>query len=361
LRIGLIIYGTLQTVSGGYFYDRQLIAHLRETGDEIHIISLPWRNYPHHLLYNFSAFTAQKITELKLDILLQDELNHPSLMIINRSLADMRQRPKISIVHHLRMNEHLMAGRVFQTWIEKKYLKSVDGFIFNSQTTAASVARFAGKKPSVVAFPGKNRFSPGITKKQIAARSHSKGQLAIVFLGNITPRKGLATLIRSLLSLPRDEWKLTVIGSLDRNRAYSQEILKGVRSNRLETNIIFTGQIPNADVAAHLRNNHVLVVPSQYEGYGIAYVEAMGFGLPAIGTTAGGAQEIIVHNVNGFLMAPNDIAALTEYLRSLNRNRAMLERMSINALASYERCPSWQDTVRKIREFLVRFLSESLT
>ena len=49
MRIGLIIYGSLDTVSGGYLYDRKLVEFLRGEGDTVEIISLPWRHYAAHL------------------------------------------------------------------------------------------------------------------------------------------------------------------------------------------------------------------------------------------------------------------------------------------------------------------------
>jgi hypothetical protein len=72
MHIGLIIYGSLDTISGGYFYDRKLVEYLRSQGDVVEIISLPWRNYTSHLMDNFRFRLPQK-----LDILVQDELSHP--------------------------------------------------------------------------------------------------------------------------------------------------------------------------------------------------------------------------------------------------------------------------------------------
>ncbi len=357
MRVGLIIYGSLQTVSGGYLYDRKLAEYSRETGDDVQIISLPWRNQFGHLLQNFSSNTIQKIKELKLDVLLEDELNHPSLIVLNRSLADNREFPILSIVHHLQMKENMETGRAMRCWIEKAYLRGVDGYIFNSQTTAASVNSLVPGKPAVIAYPGKDRFVPEITEQEIAVRSQREGPLRIVFLGNIIPRKGLDMLIRSLKPLPRATWRMTVIGSMDRNKTHSRSILQLVRSNGLEKNISFTGQIPDAAVAEFLRNHHVLAVPSHYEGYGIVYVEAMGFGLPVIGTGAGGACEIIEHDVNGLLINPEDIPKLTGYLRRLNEDRDLLYRMSTNALRKYGEFPTWRETCGKIRNFLCTMIS----
>ena len=79
MKIGFLIYGSLDTLSGGYLYDRKLVEYLRAQGDTVEIISLPWRNYAAHLTDNFSFKLPSN-----LDILIQDELNHPSLIAANR-------------------------------------------------------------------------------------------------------------------------------------------------------------------------------------------------------------------------------------------------------------------------------------
>jgi glycosyltransferase involved in cell wall biosynthesis len=352
LRIGLIIYGHLNIVTGGFIYDRNLVTHSKQLGDEVHIISLPWRKYKNHLAYNFSNSLIRRIASLKLDILLEDELNHPSCIILNKVLKNKVDHPLISIVHHLRMEENNRPLHSFQKWLEKEYLKSVDGFIFNSLATSDSVARFVDDRPYIVAYPGKDRFLPEITEREIVKRCQRAGPLGIVFLGNITPRKGLDVLISSLKSLSGAQWRLTVIGSLSRSKKYSREILEQIQTHEISKSVYFTGEISNAEVAAILRNNHVLAVPSHHEGFGLVYVEAMGFGLPVIGTSAGGAQEIIKHQVNGFLIAPQSSASLTEYLLRLHADRSMLERMSFDALKTYSMFPTWHGTASKIRGFL---------
>lgn len=354
MRIGLVIYGTLDTVTGGYIYDRKLVTRLRDIGDEVHIVSLPARNYARQLLYNFATAIVQKISRLKFDVLLEDELNHPSCIILNQKLRSKNRCPIISIVHHLRADENKRTGYLLQVWIEKKYLQSVDGFVFNSHATASSVGRFVGNKPSVVAHPGKDRLPSNITHQEIAERSKRSAKLEIVFLGNVTPRKGLTELICALCNIPRDEWNLTVIGSTVRDPSYCRAVIELIRNNGLEKNIILTGQIPDAEVTRHLRKNHVLAVPSFYEGFGLAYIEAMGSGLPVIGAITGGAREIVEHGRNGFLSDPRNTEELTGFLKTLNKDRAMLRRMSINALNTYHVFSNWDDTAKKIREFLLR-------
>lgn len=69
MQVGLVIYGSLNTLSGGYMYDRMLVEYLRAQGDSVEIISLPWRNYASHLSDNFKFKLPPGV-----DILIQDGL-----------------------------------------------------------------------------------------------------------------------------------------------------------------------------------------------------------------------------------------------------------------------------------------------
>ncbi len=95
-----------------------------------------------------------------------------------------------------------------------------------------------------------------------------------------------------------------------------------------------------------------MVVPSSYEGFGIVYLEGMGFGLPAIGTTAGAASEVITHGEDGYLIEPDDADTLASHINELASNRELLLSLSLNALKRYKSQPRWDETAKNIREFL---------
>ena len=177
MRIGLVIYGSLETISGGYIYDRKLVEFLRLHGDQVEIISLPWRDYPRHLLDNLSGSLARRLQNFQVDVLLQDELNHPSLFSTNQRMV--RSCPVVSIVHHLRSSEARADWQNhFYRLFEQSYLRSVDGFIFNSCTTQRAVQSLVGDGyPSVVAYPAGDRLSSGITEDEIILRSIQPGPL----------------------------------------------------------------------------------------------------------------------------------------------------------------------------------------
>jgi glycosyltransferase involved in cell wall biosynthesis len=346
VKLGLVIYGSLDTLSGGYLYDRKLVDYLREQGDTVEIISLPWRNYIAHLADNFHFRLPRDF-----DLLIQDELNHPSLLSAN---SRSRSYPVISLVHHLRCSEQRPA---WQNWfhrlVEKRYLNSVDGFIFNSQTTQRVVNRLVeSSKPNVVAYPPTDRFGQGITEEEIEARAKEPGPLRILFLGNVIQRKGLHTLVEAI-RLQALEVRLDVIGRLTAEPKYAQEIQYKVEGSDLMSKVFFHATLNNEDLITKLKSAQVLVVPSSYEGYGIVYLEGMGFGLPAIGTTAGAASEIISDGETGYLVPPDDAESLAERLSTLAYGRDLLAHMSVKALERYRQQPTWDETADKIRKFLV--------
>jgi len=114
--------------------------------------------------------------------------------------------------------------------------------------------------------------------------------------------------------------------------------------------------LDNGPLIEMYKQAHVMVVPSSYEGFGIVYLEGMGFGLPAIGTKAGAASEIITHGEDGYLIEPDDVDALANHLSELVVNRDLLVKLSLNAMKRYQRQPKWDETAKNIRDFLQQFV-----
>lgn len=370
MKIGFVIYGSLDTLSGGYLYDRKLVEYLRSEGDRVEIISLPWRNYAAHLTDNFwfrlwspgarSLNSRQQTVGLqKFDILIQDELNHPSLIFANRGK---HPYPIISLVHHLRCSELRPPWQnlIYQA-IEKKYLQSVDGFIFNSKTTKQVVnGLIEDSKPTITAYPPTDRFQSAISENEIFERAKTD-QLNILFLGNVIRRKGLHTLLEAMARLQRDGdsfYELNVVGSLSSEPKYVREMQQKVEVYGLKSDVFFHGALDKELLAEKLEQAHLLVVPSSYEGYGIVYLEGMGFGLPAIGTTVGAAGEIISDGIDGFLIEPGDADFLATRLKFLNEKRDILLKMSLAARSRYLRQPKWGKSASQIREFLVKRIAD---
>ncbi len=360
MRVGLVIYGNLDTLSGGYLYDRKLVEHLRAAGDTVEVISVPWRSYGRRLTDNLSPELYRRLSQADVDVLLQDELNHPSLFLLNRRLRGRIRYPVISIVHHLRCSESRPAWQnALYRQVERLYLAGVDSLIVNSRTTRDAVAAALGgavKLPSsVLAYPAGDRLKPEVTCAGIEERAWLPGPLGIVFVGNVIERKGLHFLIEALAKVPVTAWRLTVVGNANSNPAYANRVRRLIDRLGLASRVTFLGPLSDLQLAAALANHHILAVPSSYEGFGIAYLEAMGFGLPAIATTMGAAGEIITDGCDGFLVPPENPAGLARRIAELAGDRNRLANMGIAALSRYRSHPSWDDSMALIRSHLYNF------
>jgi glycosyltransferase involved in cell wall biosynthesis len=354
LRVGLVIYGSLDIITGGFIYDRKLVDYLRAYGFSVEVYSLPWRNYLSHLTDNFSMKFFRKLRDSKVDIMLQDELNHPSLLASNSCWFHSRKYPVISIVHHLRCSESRSrtANRLYGT-VEKKYLDTNDGFIFNSQTTRESVDNLGITiKPFIIAHPGRNPQNQKISPGFIRERAERTGPINLLFVGSLIPRKELLTLLEALTYIPKKEWTLRVVGSLETDKVYANLVLAGLKRLDLESNVRLLGAMDSGDLEKEYMNSHVLVVPSSYEGFGIVYLEAMGFGCPSLATTAGAAHEIISDGAEGFLVSPRDINTIADKIGLLATDRKVLAQMGIAAMDRFVAHPTWEQSCERILNFI---------
>ena len=363
MKIGLVIYGDLATLSGGYLYDRLLVDYLRRCGDTVEVVSIPPASYGRCLGQNFSTPLREKLCNADFDILLQDELNHPSLFLLNRFLRRRVSYPVIGIIHHLRCSEQWSPiESACYRWIEKRYLKTLDGFVFNSHTSSATIdSLISASQPSVIAYPGGNRLEPDTSDPRVdnislEKKIRSDGPVGLLFVGNVIPRKGLHTLIEALALLSEKDWTLDIVGRPDVDSGYTRAIKERVENLGLEDKLVWSAALNDEQLKSRYRLNHVLVVPSQYEGFGIVYLEAKGFGLPGIATDAGAAHEIIEHGTDGFLVPPENAQALANCLGQFIDDRQRLLKMSQAGIRRYKMYPTWTQSAAKIRTFLEGFV-----
>lgn len=355
MRIGLVIYGSLDILTGGNLYDRIVVEGLTRLGHEVEVIELPSVPYRRRLWHNVQPGLCRRLLAKKFDILIEDELCHSSLVLVNRRLRRQADRPLlIALVHHTMSDEprHPWQNKMLAI-VERNFLASVDGFIHNSITTREKVAALAPhNRPQIIAYPAGDRLGSALTTEAIHRRTQLPGPLKLLFLGNVIPRKGLRPLLQALAGLDRNLWQLAVVGGLDFDPAYARQIHQLVEQLDLLTSVKFLGLLHDDMLRKVLTSSHIFCMPYAYEGFGIAILEAMGFGLPAIGCRSGAAGETIDHGINGYLLAANDILGLTPLLSGLHRDREQLLRFALAARTTSLNHPGWQDSIMTINTFL---------
>lgn len=359
MRVGLVISGSLDTLAGSHLYERQLVKYLRGCGDDVEVFSRPARAYARQLVDNVATGWQQNIEAAPLDVLLQAEASHPALLRLNRRLRGRVSYPIVSIVDRLRCygTDSPVYG-----WIERRYLTSVAGFICTSETMRRAVGEAlhgarAELARSLVAYPGGDPFDSLITPHLIQQRAHEVGPLRLVFVGEAIKRQGLLVLLEALLQLPAGTCQLVVVGDTNVDASYTRVVYHLLTVTHL-AGVTLVGEVSEAELAALLARSHVLVVPSENEGFGTAYLAGMGCGLPAIGTTSGAAHEIITDGVNGYLVPPNDPAAVAERLRGLAAARSKLADMGLAAHERFLAQPGWKHSMAQVRQALLDLVGQ---
>jgi len=353
MHVGLLIYGDINSQSGGYLYDRQLVSFLQRQGDRVDILSLPQKSYARDLL---SRGIPDAICCDPLDILIQDELVYPRVFKLNSALKSRLNCPIVSLVHLLDSSRpQPWPRRLLARWAEGRYFSSVDGLIFNSCYTRQKVGELlAGDlPPQTIAVPAADHLLPPASERLADSPADKSPALKILYAGNVIRQKGLHVLLQALEKIDRGCFRLTIAGRLDMEPDYVKQLRGLITRRHLRQSIEFTGPLNSNALTARYLQNDLLVLPSVHEAYGIVYIEAQGFGLPVIGTRVGGAAEIIQHGSNGYLIEPGDSNALRDMLILLNHDRDLLKRMSSNARNYYRQHPTWDASCGKIRDFLI--------
>lgn len=351
MNLSLSIYGELDTVSGGYRYDRELLSALEELGHRVSVRSLRQPPYPLAILRGLIPLSD---ADRDKDLHLQDELCHPSLLIPN--LLG-RTRPAVAIVHHLRSSERLspLSRHAVQA-IERAYLGTVDGFIFNSRSTWDSVEQLLGKSvEGVVAPPAWSGPPPPNRSHASFRRPDPAAPFQILFAGNLIRRKRLDSLLRAIALLPRQDFMLRVAGDPAADRRYTREILGLIGKLGLADQVAILGALTEDELSHEYQSADVLAVVSQHEGFGRVYLEAHAHGLPVIGARSGGAAEIVIDGVTGWLVDPDEPVRIAEHLNDLQAQPDLWAHMSASARERFDRHPTWPENAATIAEYLDQY------
>jgi glycosyltransferase involved in cell wall biosynthesis len=335
--IGFAVPGAISTRTGGYAYDRRLIAGLRALGIAVHHLAWPG-GFPSPTLGDLTAAARSLAEQPDGRIVIIDGLAYGAMPDLAE--AEGHRLRLVALVHHpLALETGASPGLMAR---ERRALAGAAAVIATSEATAETLRRDYGVPPErlVVAPPGTDAAPP-------AARLGSH----ILSLGSVTPRKGHDVLVAALGRIAHLPWRCTIAGSLDRAPDWAARVRTQITATRLADRISLAGEVE--DAGALYASADVFVLASHHEGFGMAYAEALMRGLPVIGTTAG-AIPSVVPQAAGALVPPDDPAALADVLARLLTDRAARDRASAAALQAAACLPRWDDTVAAVVALLGR-------
>jgi glycosyltransferase involved in cell wall biosynthesis len=344
-EITFVIDGELDQPTGGYLYDRIVIDGLRERGAEVRIEGLAAGGALSALREN--ARLATQLARRPWDgVVVIDELCHPRAVL---AAALHRRRPRarlVALVHHLAANERAGLRRRARLAVERVLLDAADLVIVTSWTTRTVVARAGVDAARIeVIQPGCDRLGEREGPPAPAPDGHPR----LLFLGSITPRKGVLELIGAFSAAPGHA-TLTLAGADDRDHRYVARVRDVIARSSAKDRIRLTGTLDDAAISSALDQHDLLVLPSRYEGYGIALAEAVAHGLGVISTTAGAIPEVVRDGAEAILVPPGDERALAEAITRAVSDPCRRAEMQAQAIARARALPRWSETQRAFAE-----------
>jgi glycosyltransferase involved in cell wall biosynthesis len=228
---------------------------------------------------------------------------------------------------------------------ERAALAAVTRVVVTSEATARClVTDYAVPTDHIIVAP------PGVDPAP-AARGNVDGVVQLLSIGAVVPRKGYDVLIASLATLTDLTWRLSIAGDLGRDPKSAAALEKDIACFRLGARVTLFGAVPSTRLAELYANADVFVLASRFEGYGIAYAEAIARGLPVIGTTAGAIPYTVPAGAS-VLVPPNDEAALARALRRVIAEPGERAKLAACARKAATQLPNWQDSAKILAHVL---------
>jgi glycosyltransferase involved in cell wall biosynthesis len=227
---------------------------------------------------------------------------------------------------------------------ERAALAECARVIATSATTAGILAAdYAVPEARLaVAWPG--------TDPAPRARGSGGAGVAILSVGSLTRRKGHDVLSAALAGLVHLDWRLTIAGVADRDPAFGREVAGLIAETGLQDRVALAGALDAGALARAYAGTDLFVLASRYEGFGMAYTEAMACGLPVVGCAAGAVAEATRGAAR--LVPPDDPEALRAALAVLIGDRAARAGLAEDCWRAAQGLARWSDTAAVVASVL---------
>ena len=334
--------GDLATPTGGYAYDRRMIGELTALGWTVELIDLG-SGFPQPTA-EIRATVANRLGAM--DNRCPIVIDGLAFGVLPELAERMRESHRlVALVHHpLALETGLSAHEaVFLRASEQRALSCASHVIATSAATMSILAQdfqVPVERMSVVV--------PGTDVAPIAP--HQPGDaIALLAVGAVVPRKGYDVLVAALDQIRELRWRLVIAGDCTRSTATASELQAEIARLGLGNRIDMRGALSPEQVAALYSSSDIFVLASRFEGYGMAFTEALAHGLPVVGTTVGAAVQNVPQDA-GVLVPVDNADALASALRHLIENPQERERLAAGARAVT--FPSWRQQAERFAHVL---------
>lgn len=324
MKVAMITVGNPDRRTGGYLYHKQVYAILAHMGLPIH-----------EMVVSGADDTAQHHAQFPADIATYDVIMVDMLarIAVAPYVATWRTHTTIiAMVHEL---PSLAGGEAAPP--ERTLLAAAHLCIAVSEAGAAQlVARGVASTRIVMAKPGCDRLGAPALQRRIP-------NPPVICVAQWIPRKGIDALLRAWAHVGATQVPLHFYGETDADAAYAAtcgQLL--VALQRAGFAVTVQGSVSDDQLRDAYATARLFVLPSRFEGYGMAFAEAIWAGVPVVGYAIPSAQRIVADA--GTLVTSDDEAALAQALAPYCADATRAPHLSSALYSARAALPRWQDT-----------------
>ncbi|WP_448578964.1 glycosyltransferase family 4 protein [Thermosphaera sp.] len=253
------------------------------------------------------------------------------------------------------------AGEKIVRLVEGYAMRSSDLVIaLNKTIYSALVSKAKLCRDKIVIIPNgvdTEFFRPSLKDENILNTFGLEEQEYILFVGRVSPEKGVHILLKAFRSIVKDtpqQMKLVTVGPLSSSftstqiSSYARTLIEFAK-RKLPGKVIFTGSAERNILRVLYSSAYCFVLRSLAEAFGMILLEAMASGVPPIGSTAGGIPDIIVDGVNGLLFRKGDWMDLVEKTLILIQDKSFRDGLAITARKYVEENYSWKSIALRVK------------
>lgn len=345
MNLHFFITGDINTPSGEFIYNKKIIHGLRNRGYKVFVHNLPV-DFPFPNTNSIAQFEAVIKSIPSDDLMLIPEAiagSNPSI------IEKYTKSHKIIAFIHLPIS--LSNGlSIYQKEIvfasEKMVLPNIR-FCITSNAFAknALIERGIDETDIFLAQAGTDPYPQ--------KSSYSTIPVSLLCVSNYTRKNGHLNFIKALSVFKNQQWKLTCYGIKDYDPDYCDEVKSLIRKTGLTERIILNDAIPHDKISEVYLSSDLVVIPSDYESFGMSIAEALMHGIPVFASAAGLINRNIPPKAVKFFK-PDNLYDIQSVLELLFENETVYKELCLHASNYHHQARLWDATISDFERALKR-------